>query len=112
MILLADNRGLIHYKLRRNIAAIYSQPLGGHSIEITEEWYDNPVSPHPEVSIKSLFPSEVFLPDLLRFWMAEMARERGMSEPFYLSVFDSEVQQMNALYKAQEYNQRMGLWQD
>lgn len=108
MILLKDNRGLIEFKSRLNIAVIDTMPTGEYSVEITEDWHRRPSSPHPEVPIESLFPHDMMSPHILRAWIEGC----GMKGRLYLSVFDNVVKEMNALYKEYDYNKRMGLWQN
>lgn len=103
MILLYDNRKPISLDQRLHIACINNTPIGEHSVELNQKWYEDMKSPHPEVELGGLFES-FFLKDsiYMKEYLQSLTKTKWPpNTALYLSIFDSVVQQMNARYNSQ-----------
>ena len=99
MILLKDNRGIIHFSKRLEIAAISETPFGEYHVKITDEWYKNPIVPFDGISIGGILPPEVTAsPGILKLYISGMAVDRNMGGSLYLSIFVDNVAEMDSRY--------------
>lgn len=96
MILFLDNRGLIFFNERIDIACLDSTPHGELYVEITPEWIKNPQI--PLIKIDGIFPPELtrdvrMLSAYLDGWKRQLKCEK-----MYLSIFKSQVEVMDKKY--------------
>ena len=97
MILFNDNRKPIHYLERLNVAIISNTPIGENYVQLTEDWYENPIVPYQGFKITDII-TPCFM-KFLSFYIKSLAEDRDMdTETLYLSILKSQVDLMDKKY--------------
>lgn len=97
MIIFTDNRKSIHYSERLNVAIVSNTPIGKYYVQLTEDWYENPIVPYEDFKITDII-APCFI-KFLSFYIKSLAEDRSMdTETLYLSIMKSQVDLMDKKY--------------